>query len=77
MQSLLYLSIVQHSSINPSTAEGLSDDVTNDVLAPGCICEIGGGEKSTDTIWFVRILERCEADLRYTIDYSFKVAKGQ
>ena len=46
------------SSIYPPTADGPSDDVTNDFLVPGCICAIAASEKSTGTAWFVKVLER-------------------
>ena len=51
-------------------------DVTNDFLVPGCICAIAASVKSANTVWFVKILERCKADQPYTDDYGFTVAKG-
>ena len=77
LQSVLHSSVVEGTSIDPSTADGPSHDVTNDFLVPGCICAIAASEKSTDTVWFVKILKRHEADQPYTDDYSFTVAKGQ
>ena len=47
------------SSIDHPFADGPSHDVTNDFLLPGCVWIIAASEKSTDTIWFVEILERC------------------
>ena len=44
---------------------------------PDCICAIAPSEKSTDTVWFVKILERREADQPYTDGYGFTVAKSQ
>ena len=65
------------SSIDPPTADGLSHDVTNDFLVQGCICAIAASEKWTDTVWFVKILEKREADEPYTDNYSLTVAKGK
>ena len=65
------------SSIDPLTPDGPSHDVTNDFLVPGCICAIAASEKSIDTVWFVKILEKREADQPYTDDYSLTVAKDQ
>ena len=42
------------------TVDGYS--VTNDFLVPGCIC----AQKWTNTVWFVKILERRQADQTYT-----------
>ena len=72
---MLYLSIVEGSSIDRPTADGLSHDVTNDLIVAGCICAIAASEKSTDTIWFDKILEKHEADQPYADDYEFTVAK--
>ena len=44
---------------------------------PDCICAIAPSEKPIDTVWFVKILERREADQPYTDGYSFTVAKSQ
>ena len=65
------------SSINPPAATGSFHDVTNDFLVPGCICAIAASEKSIDTVWFVKILEKHVADQPYTDDYRLTVAKGQ
>ena len=43
---------------------------------PGCICAIAADDKSTDTIWFVKIIERCETDKQCTNDYGHTVAQG-
>ena len=71
---MLYSSIVQHSSINPSTADGLSNDVRNGFLVPGCICAFAASECSTDTVCFVKIFERHDADQLYADDYGVTVA---
>ena len=42
-----------------------------------CICAIAAIEKSTDTFWFIKIIERREVDQPYTDDYVYTVAKGQ
>ena len=34
-------------------------------------------EKSTDTVWFVKILERHETDQPYTDNYCLTAVKGQ
>ena len=73
---MFFSSIFEGSSIDSPTADG-SSHVTNNFLVPGCICEIATGEKSTDTVWFVKILERLEADQLYTDNDGFTVAKGQ
>ena len=65
------------SFIDPPTGDGISHDVTNDFLVPGCICALAANENSTDTVWFVKILERCEVDQPYTDDYGLRVAKEQ
>ena len=46
------------SSTGPPTANGPSHDVTNDFLVSGCIYAIATSEKSTDTVWLVKILEK-------------------
>ena len=33
-------------------------------------------EKSTDRVWFVMIIERCEADQPYTDDMAFQLQKA-
>ena len=65
------------SSIDPPTADGLSHGVTNDFLVQGCICAIAASEKWTDAVWFVKILEKREADEPYTDNYSLTVVKGK
>ena len=77
MQSLLHSSIVQGSSIDPPTADGPSDDIKNDFLVPDCIWAIFASKKSTDTVSFVKILEKRETGQLYTDDYGFTVAKDQ
>ena len=74
---MLRSSIVEGRSIDPVTTDGPSHDVTNDLLVPGCMCAIVANEKSTNTVWFVKILEKREADQPYTDYYSFIVAKDQ
>ena len=65
------------SSSDPPNADDPFYDVKNDFLVPGFICAIAASEKSTDTVWFVKILERCEADQPHTDNYCLTVAKGQ
>ena len=43
---------------------------------PGCICAIAADDKSTDTVWFVKIAERSEADKKCTNDYGHTVRQG-
>ena len=76
---LLYYLLVTliGSSSDPPNADGPSYDVKNDFLVAGFICAIAASEKSTDTVWFVKILERCEADQPYTDDNCLTAAKGQ
>ena len=59
---------LKDSSIVPPIADDLSHDVTFDFLVPGCICAIATSEKSIDTVWFVKILEKPEAHQPYTDD---------
>ena len=51
--------VLEGSSTEPSTADA-SHDVTNDHLVPGCVCATAAHEILTDTVWFVKILERYE-----------------
>ena len=71
---MLHSSIVQHSSIDPSTADGRSNDARNGFLVPGCICAFAVSESSTDTVCFVKIFERHDADQLYADDYGVTVA---
>ena len=75
--SILLHYLLISSSIDPPAATGSFHDVTNDFLVPGCICAIAASEKSIDTVWFVKILEKHVADQPYTDDYRLTVAKGQ
>ena len=77
LQSVPCSSIVEGSFIDSPTADGSSHDVTNDFLVPGCICAIVPSKKWTDIVWFVKILERCEAGQPYTDNYRFAAAKDQ
>ena len=43
---------------------------------PACICAIAADDKSTDTVWLVKIIERCEADKQCTDVYGHTVAQG-
>ena len=43
-------------------ADASIEKAVNDFLVPGCISAIAADDKSTDTVWFVKIIERCEAD---------------
>ena len=54
------LSFIKGSSTDLPTADGPSHDVTNDFFSAGHICAIAAGEKSADTVCFVKILERHE-----------------
>ena len=74
---MLHSSIILVSSIDPPCVDGPSHDITSDFLVPGCICAIASSEKSTDTVWFVKILKRHEADQPYTDNKGFTVAEGQ
>ena len=72
----MFINFKGSSSDNP-TADGPSYDVTNNYLVPDCICVIAAGEESTDTVWFVKVPKKCEADQPYSDNYDFTVAKGQ
>ena len=48
----------------------------NDFLVPAYICAIAADDKSTDTVWLVKIIERCEADKQCTDVYGHTVAQG-
>lgn len=71
---MLHSSIVQHSSIDPSTAGDSSNDARKGFLVPGCICAFSASESSTDTLCFVKIFERHDADQLYADDYGVTVA---
>ena len=68
-------SITESSSIDPLTDDGPSNYAKNYFLVPGSTYAIAAREKLTDTVWFVKIPERPEADQPYTDDYGFTVPK--
>ena len=57
--------MIGSSSYSPPPTDGPSHDVTNAFLVPGCIFAIVASENSPDTVCFVKIHERCEADQPY------------
>ena len=79
LQSVLHSSIVEGLLIDPSTGDSTyhDHDVTNYFLVASCIFVIAASEKATDTVWFVEIFERREADQPYTDDYGLLAAKGR
>ena len=70
----LWSSTVAENTID--NADALMKKAVNDFLVPGCICAIDTDDKLTGAIWFVKIIERCEADKQCINDYGHTVAQG-
>ena len=73
-KTTLWSSTVAENTID--NADASIEKAVNDFLVPRCICAIAIDDKSTDTVCFLKIIERCEADKQCIKNYVHTVAQG-